>query len=61
VRITHVRPIVEFRRKWWARGILIEGCEIFEERMRRGEEELEKEQRGQNIHHRSGEHMIIDE
>src|ERR1700734_343495 len=30
VRITHVRPIVEFRRKWRARGVLIEGCEIFE-------------------------------
>src|SRR5215471_17291016 len=38
VRITHVRPIVEFRRKWWPRGVLIEGCEAFEGRMRHEEE-----------------------
>ena len=43
VAITYVRPIVEFRRKWKARGVLIEGCEIFEARMRRDEEELEWE------------------
>src|SRR5271169_1811574 len=43
VRITHVRPIVEFRRRWRTRGVLIEGCEIFEGRMRRGEEELERD------------------
>src|SRR5947207_6971810 len=60
VKITLVRPLIEFRRKWSGREILIEGCEIFEERMRRGGEELEKEERGENIQHRSGEPMIID-
>ena len=43
VMITHVRPIVEFRRMWQARGVLIEGCEVFEARMRDGEDELAKE------------------
>jgi len=60
VKITHVRPIVEFRRKWRVRGVLIEGCEVFEGRMRRGEEELEAEARGENIEHRNNESMVID-
>ena len=49
VKITKVRPIVEFRRKWRVRGVLIEGCEVFEGRMRRGEEELEREERGEPV------------
>lgn len=60
VRITLVRPIVEFRRKWQARGVLIEGCEVFERRMRRGEDQLSKEERGEHVEHEWGEPMIID-
>ena len=60
VRISHVRPIIEFRRKWQSRGVLIEGCEIFEGRMRRGEEELKKEGR-KHVEHGDSEPMIIDE
>jgi antagonist of mitotic exit network protein 1 len=59
VGITHVRPIVEFRRKRLSRGVLIEGCEIFERRMRREEQELEKEERREHLEH--GEPMIMDE
>src|SRR5271156_1740722 len=51
VMITHVRPIVEFRRKWRSRGVLIEGCEVFEGRMRRGEEEMDREERGEYVEH----------
>lgn len=61
LRITHVRPIVEFRRKWRSRGVLIEGCEIFEWRMRREEEELQKEEQRERIERGSAEPMIIDE
>lgn len=66
VKITKVRPIVEFRRKWRARGVLIEGCEVFEGRMRRGEEELEREERGEQVEHQvyieqGAEPMVIDE
>jgi antagonist of mitotic exit network protein 1 len=61
VKITHVRPIVEFRRKWRSRGVLIEGCEIFEGRMRRGEEELEREERGEHVEHGAAEPMLVDE
>jgi antagonist of mitotic exit network protein 1 len=65
VRITSVRPIVEFRRRWRGRGVLIEGCEVFETRMRREEEELEKEEqlrlRGGVERAVSGEPMMVDE
>lgn len=61
VRITHVRPIVEFRRKWRARGILIEGCEIFEGRMRRDEEEFEREERREKAGLGWAEPMVLDE
>jgi antagonist of mitotic exit network protein 1 len=60
VKVTNVRPIVEFRRKWRQRGVLIEGCEVFEGRMRRGEEDLEREERGEHVEHRS-EPMVLDE
>src|SRR5271169_2072288 len=62
VKITHVRPIIGFRRKWQARGVLIEGCELFEARMRDGEDELATEEKqmthGENVR---GEPMVIDE
>jgi antagonist of mitotic exit network protein 1 len=61
VRITHVRPIVEFRRKWRARGVLIEGCEVFEGRMRHDEEELEREERGEHAEDLWVEPMVVDE
>ena len=61
MRITDVRPIVEFRRKWQSRGVLIEGCEIFEMRMRSEEQELEKEARREHVEHGSAEPMIIEE
>jgi antagonist of mitotic exit network protein 1 len=65
VRITSVRPIVEFRRRWRGRGVLIEGCEVFETRMRREEEELEREEqvrlRGGIESAVSGEPMMVDE
>jgi antagonist of mitotic exit network protein 1 len=65
VRITSVRPIVEFRRRWRGRGVLIEGCEVFETRMRREEEELEREEqfRLRDGVERAvvGEPMMIDE
>jgi hypothetical protein len=40
--------------------VLIEGCEIFEGRMRRGEEELERET-GEQSEPEGGEPMIIDQ
>ena len=61
VKITHIRPIVEFRRRWRARGVLIEGCEVFEARMRDGEDELAREE--QQITQSDlvgGELMVID-
>lgn len=65
VRITSVRPIVEFRRRWRSRGVLIEGCEVFETRMRKEEEELEREEqirlRGGMERAVIGEPMILDE
>ena len=60
VKITYVRPIVEFRRKRRSRGVLIEGCEIFERRMRHGEEELEREEREEHVQRHFSEAMIID-
>ena len=44
--ITHVRPIVEFRRRWSHKGVLIEGCELLEIRMQLCEREMELEERG---------------
>jgi len=67
VKITQVRPIVEFRKKYRARGVLIEGCEVFEGRMRQCEDEMDREQR-QRVMEREqdketehGEPMEIDE
>ena len=60
VKITHVHPIIEFQRKWRVRGVLIEGCEIFEARMRRGEDELVREESGDHVEHGVGEPMVID-
>ena len=64
VKITHVRPIVEFRRKWRSRGVLIEGCEIFEGRMRHTEDEMDREERERHLEReRQSEHcepMMID-
>jgi antagonist of mitotic exit network protein 1 len=60
VKITHVRPIVEFRRKWRPRGVLIEGCEVFEQRMRQGEDELQREERGESVEVYDGEPMALD-
>jgi hypothetical protein len=40
---------------------LIEGCEIFEWRMRREEEELQKEEQWERIERGSAEPMVIDE
>jgi antagonist of mitotic exit network protein 1 len=60
VKITQVRPIVEFRRKWRHKGVLLEGCELFEGRMRRCEEQIDREARAfQN--HIFGDAMILDE
>ena len=61
VKISHMRPIVEFRRKWRSRGVLIEGCEVFEQRMRQGEDELEREERGETVEHNYGDPMLLDE
>lgn len=61
IKISQVRPIVEFRRKWRSRGVLIEGCEVFEQRMRQGEDELEREERGETIEKNYGEPMVLDE
>ena len=61
VAITYVRPIVEFRRKWRTRGVLIEGCEIFEARMRSVEEELDRQmQIAEHEPHCYGESIMID-
>ena len=60
IKITHVRPIVEFRRKVRSRGVLIEGCEVFEQRMRQAEDELEREERGERVEQNSGEPMVLD-
>jgi antagonist of mitotic exit network protein 1 len=49
VKITYVRPIVEFRRKGRERGVLVEGCEVLEERMIYCEEGLEKEKRQKEL------------
>jgi antagonist of mitotic exit network protein 1 len=61
VKISDVRPIVKFRRKWRSRGVLIEGCEVFEQRMRQGEDELEREERGETVEDNYGEPMVLDE
>lgn len=60
IKITHVGPIVEFRRKWRSRGVLVEGCEIFEGRMRRGEGQLEREEQSEPRSENRGDSMIID-
>jgi antagonist of mitotic exit network protein 1 len=66
VKITQVRPIVEFRKKWRARGVLIEGCEIFEGRMRHCEDEMDREERQRTLEREqdrqseNGEPMEID-
>jgi len=60
VKVTHVRPIAEFRRKLRSRGVLIEGCEVFEQRMRQAEDELEREERGERVEQNSGERMVLD-
>ena len=61
VKITQVKPIVEFRRKWRSRGVLIEGCEVFEGRMRHCEDEMEREARQIQIQREMAEPMEIDE
>src|SRR5579862_2426834 len=64
VKITKVRPIVEFRRKWRSRGVLSEGCEIFEGRMRHTEDEMDREERERHLERERqsehGEPMMID-
>jgi hypothetical protein len=45
---------------WQERGVLIEGCEVFEARMRDGEDELAREEQMTYGEHIGGEPMIID-